>query len=38
MAQREQHPIREALKDFGTLAILLGGIALLGLGIEHLEM
>jgi hypothetical protein len=37
MAEREQHPIREALKDFGTIAFVLAGIALLGTGLEFLD-
>jgi hypothetical protein len=30
----QQHPIREAIYDFGALFIVLGGIALLGAGVH----
>lgn len=32
----ETHPVSESLKDFGILAIILGGVAVLGVGLEAL--
>jgi hypothetical protein len=31
----QQHPIREAIYDIGALFIVLGGIALIGAGVQH---
>jgi hypothetical protein len=35
MAEQRSHPIREALLDVGALFIFIGGIALIGAGVEH---
>jgi hypothetical protein len=32
----EKHPVTEAIYDFGVFALLLGGIAVLGAGLEVL--
>lgn len=31
----QQRPIREAALDVGALLIVLGGVALIGVGVEH---
>jgi len=35
MSEQRNHPIRETLLDVGALLILIGGIALIGAGVEH---
>lgn len=32
----EKHPVREAVYDFGVIALLLGGVAVLGVSVEAL--
>jgi hypothetical protein len=34
--RHETHPISESLKDFAVLTLLIGGITILGVGIEAL--
>jgi len=36
MTNRERGPVREILSLFGALAVLLGGVALLGAGFDRL--
>lgn len=34
MTNREQHPFREALKDFGLMGVVLGGLAIAATRLE----
>lgn len=35
MANQEKHPAREFLYDVSVFAVVLGGLVLLGAGLEH---